>query len=351
MPTRRAGIVLVIPAHNEQDSIVASLDSVDAQTRTPDRVVVMADNCTDDTIAVVKKHDPRREVWQSVNNTEKKAGALNQAWARLQVDYADEDFFLVMDADTELAPDFVENAQRAAVTRADVGGVCATFYGKAGGGVLGFMQRLEYARFARSLNRKKGITFVLSGTATLFAFGVLRRLERERGYLYDSSALIEDYELSLALRTRGYVVYAPKNVQVTTDVMPGVKTLWQQRIRWQRGTLHELRRYGWNRVTMPDIARQFLLAGSTLARALFLVLLGVTLLSVGGLDIQWKWTALSGIIAFERAVTVRSLGKKYVFAAAVLVLEELYGLFREAFFLRSAWLAFFGPAEWQWHKT
>jgi cellulose synthase/poly-beta-1,6-N-acetylglucosamine synthase-like glycosyltransferase len=342
-------VVVVIPAHNEEDDIAESLWSVNVQSHLAARKIVMVDNCTDDTEAVAEHFG--WEVWRSEGNAHKKAGALNQMWDRLNHMLDDEDYLLIMDADTRLDKNFIANTLRQAKVRPDVGGVCATFYGKEGGGVLGFFQRLEYARFARSLARKGGQTFVLSGTATLFPVRVLRAIYDDRGYLYDHTALIEDYEVSLALRHRGFQIYAPRDCRVYTDVMVTVKALWNQRIRWQRGTLHELKRYGWTKHTAPDIGRQFLLLGATLARLLLFTMIALSLTVLGGLEIQWQWMALSAIIAVERAVTVRKMGWKYVVVASVLFLEELYGVFRETWFIRSVWLILFGNPEWQWHKT
>ena len=43
----------------------------------PGRIVVVADNCTDDTAEIARQHGC--EVFTTVSNTDKKAGALNQA--------------------------------------------------------------------------------------------------------------------------------------------------------------------------------------------------------------------------------------------------------------------------------
>jgi len=47
-------VVALVPAHNEEASIGLALDSLAAQTRRPDLVIVIADNCTDGTVAVVQ---------------------------------------------------------------------------------------------------------------------------------------------------------------------------------------------------------------------------------------------------------------------------------------------------------
>ena len=78
-------LTVLIAAHNEEQSIGATLDSVLAQERVADRIVVAADNCTDATaeIALLKGLGSARPflVHETVDNTHKKSGALNQAWA------------------------------------------------------------------------------------------------------------------------------------------------------------------------------------------------------------------------------------------------------------------------------
>ena len=73
-------LTVLVPAHDEALTIAATLESLWGQTRPPDRVVVVADNCTDDTAESRGEHGA--EVFTTVGNTEKKAGALNQALSR-----------------------------------------------------------------------------------------------------------------------------------------------------------------------------------------------------------------------------------------------------------------------------
>jgi cellulose synthase/poly-beta-1,6-N-acetylglucosamine synthase-like glycosyltransferase len=58
-------LTVLIPAHNEEDLLAQTLTSLLAQSRRPDRVIVVADNCTDSTVAIasnteLKSSDPRR---------------------------------------------------------------------------------------------------------------------------------------------------------------------------------------------------------------------------------------------------------------------------------------------------
>ena len=65
-------LTVLVPAYNEALTIAATLESLWGQTRPPDRVVVVADNCSDDTADIARAHGA--DVFTTVGNTEKKAG-------------------------------------------------------------------------------------------------------------------------------------------------------------------------------------------------------------------------------------------------------------------------------------
>ena len=71
-------IAMLIPAHNEERLIAKTIDSVLSQSLCPDRIIVIADNCTDATAAIARAKGV--EVLETVDNTAKKAGALNQGY-------------------------------------------------------------------------------------------------------------------------------------------------------------------------------------------------------------------------------------------------------------------------------
>ena len=93
-------LTVLVPAHNEAQGIAATLTSLTAQSRSPERIIVVADNCTDDTVAIARRCGA--EVIESVDNVHKKAGALNQALARILPTQGENDLVMVMDADTVL---------------------------------------------------------------------------------------------------------------------------------------------------------------------------------------------------------------------------------------------------------
>ena len=93
-------ITVLLPAHNEEASLPGTLDSLFSQSHPPDRVIVVADNCTDGTERIAAARGV--EVMPSVGNTRKKAGALNQALSKILPHQGDNDLVMIMDADTQL---------------------------------------------------------------------------------------------------------------------------------------------------------------------------------------------------------------------------------------------------------
>ena len=338
-------LVLVIPAHNEENGISQTLMSVASQTVRPDRVIVMCDNCTDSTAALAREAHGV-EVWESVENTGQKGGALNQAWDRLRDDLTPNDFLATMDADTELDEHFFEYALDVYKKRKSVGGVCATFKSEPQETPLGLAQEIEYARFCRAVGRKKGVAKCLAGAAVVYSARVLKQLYAKRGFLY-APVLVEDYELTLAIRHEGYLVIAPKKCRATTEIMPSMRSFWHQRRRWYEGTIQELRRYGWTKYTHRDIGAQVFTLATLSLRILFIVTLLLTFFMVGTLSLPF-W-ALLPLILFSavRAVEAWRLGWKYSVLAA-LMFEELYLVLLEIIFVVSLFHAYLGRKEVAW---
>ncbi len=250
---RTTHLSVFIPAHNEQAVLGRALMSLAQQSRPAHRVVVVADNCTDETVRVAREHGV--EVIETVANTQKKAGALNQVLAaHLASVEADNsgDVVMVMDADSTIAPEFLEIALELLESDPDLMAVGGLFSGEPGNGVLGQLQRNEFTRYQRILGRREGRVFVLTGTGSLFRTYALRAVAQTRGSLfpgtagdvYDTLAMTEDNELTLALKTLGGKMRSPAPCRVTTEVMSSWRDLFRQRLRWQRGGLENVGAYG-----------------------------------------------------------------------------------------------------------
>lgn len=335
-------ITILIPAHNEGAGISETLDSLKCQTL-PEclRIIVLADNCTDNTGEVARAAGA--EVFETVNNTYKKAGALNQWLDRHLADMHPRESIMVMDADSVLDPDFLRNAILYQYRGYHaVGGV---FLGKEGGSFVGWNQRNEYARYGRDVARKRGKTLVLTGTATLFTAkclqdvvagrwsGVIPGASQNSGetpHVYDTKALTEDNELTFALLHLGYKIIAPVECGLKTEVMESWSDLWKQRYRWKRGAIENNMHYGFTRYTAKYWGLQLWGAIGIAATAFYLYTLIAAIL-FGQLHWYPVWILVTVIYVLERAITVaRFRGVKHALIAASLVAEMPYDLFLQA---------------------
>ena len=329
----------MVPAHNEEAGIAATVRSLQAQSRRPDRIIVVADNCTDRTPALAAECGA--EVLVTVGNTHKKAGALNQALEVVLPTLEKDDFVLVADADSALAPGFVA-AALAEFADPNTGAVGGVFHGGPGGGVPGVLQRMEYARYARDLSRHDRV-WVLTGTATLHRAAALRLVAAARGRVlpgvrgdvYDRAALTEDMEITLAVQALGYRLSSPAACQVMTEVMPTWSSLFKQRLRWQRGAIENLRTYGVSRVTAPYLCQQLLIATGILAMGLYLTYTTWWMTTVG-LRVSAFWCAVGAVFLTERVVTVWRMGWRQRALAAVMLVEWAYDLFLQSVVIRAA---------------
>jgi cellulose synthase/poly-beta-1,6-N-acetylglucosamine synthase-like glycosyltransferase len=343
---REPRVVVLIPAHDEEGCIAGALRSVWAQSRTPDQVVVVADNCSDRTAEVARLWGA--EVFETAGNAYKKAGALNQALRALLPGLEDDDAVLVMDADSFLDAGFVGHALRK-LSLGRYGGVGGTFGGREGGGFVGMLQRNEFARYARDVNRKKGKVLCLTGTAALLKARALRDVAGSRpgGNVYDTEVLTEDFELTLRLGHLGYSVVSPKECTLSTEVMETWGDLARQRLRWKRGAVENLIQYGLTGVTLEHWARQLVTMLGIVVTALYLSTLFYALAVQHALQFYPVWIAVTLVFVAERAVSVRRRGWRMSLLASTLVVEMPFDLFLQAVHLKAYWQAMF-KAERSW---
>ncbi|GAA3387081.1 glycosyltransferase family 2 protein [Cryptosporangium minutisporangium] len=318
-------VTILVPAHNEADGIYVTVQGLLSQSQRPDQVIVVADNCTDDTAEIARTAGAT--VMESVGNRHKKAGALNQALARLLPDTAPDDLIMVVDADSVLDFDFLRNATAWLMSDPSLGAIGGLFRGGPGGGFVGHLQRNEYERYRRDVHRLRGKCLVVTGTAALFRASTLLSVSRARlagvlpagngiGGVYDTSVLTEDNELTFALKTLGYGVLSPSDCTLTTEVMTSWGDLWRQRERWKRGAVENCIQYGFTRVTWRYWGRQFVTMLGVLITFAYLGSIVFSLAFYGGLHVKLFWLGVTGIFMIERVVTVRYRGWRQMLISA-----------------------------------
>jgi cellulose synthase/poly-beta-1,6-N-acetylglucosamine synthase-like glycosyltransferase len=365
-------LTVLIAAHDEEQSIGATLDSVLAQVRKADLVIVAADNCTDATIEIAQSKQPLHlsstlVVFETVDNTHKKAGALNQAWALAR---SSTDLFVCIDVDSMLPPNALGDWE-AEFIRDDVLAGCSAKFTMLSAQELAVLAesgevpttagelpdltfreriwcRLQKAEFAKwtdtALRRKNRWTSVLAGTACAIRASALDTVVAERAergelpepWTYRSE--VEDFELTYRLRALGYECRVSADVRAYTGAMLTLRTLWAQRMKWQAGTVRDLKAIGMNKLTIVDWWQQFLGLVAALLRVSWVLLLVFGLLLTHGvhlLQFWWIFPATFILCDVREAWRVPHRTWADVLTAALLVPQEIFAWLRAGWFLWS----------------
>ncbi|MDP9072850.1 MAG: glycosyltransferase family 2 protein [Actinomycetota bacterium] len=322
-------VVALIPAHNEEQHIEQTILSVQRQSMPPRAIVVIADNCTDRTSEIAGRCGA--VVFETVGNTARKAGALNQGLAYASKRYRSAKFILQMDADTVLDEHFVQRTVEAMEASPRIGGLGASFVGRAEPTsnvffrFLVWSQRLEFVRFHSGQLTHQ--TSVLSGTASLLRVKTLLELSRSGGQVWDEDCIVEDYKLTKKMQKRGWLCMTDRSFVAHTDVMTTWQALIRQRLRWQSGTLQVIfRDFRGERCARFDAWRQrmtYALMIPHVAGYVFL-LLALTIWGAHLASLLMVWAVLS----LYEGWLARRLGWKSALFAATLLPLEFYNLLR-----------------------
>lgn len=234
---------VLICARNEEAVIADLIDSLHGQTYPQDKlkIFVMADNCTDRTAdaaraagATVYERFDREKVG--------KGYALDTLLGHIAQDEPEGfDGYFVFDADNLLRPDYIERMNE---TFSDGHDIVTSYrnsknYGdnwiSAGYG-LWFLRESEYLNHARML---LGTSCAVSGTGFLFS----RKVLREQGG-WPFHLLIEDIQFSVSHILDGYKIAFCPQAELFDEQPVTFRQSWRQRMRWSRGYLQVLCRYG-----------------------------------------------------------------------------------------------------------
>ncbi len=277
----RLRIVALVPAHDEAAGIGATIEALLAQTRPLDDIVVIGDNCTDDTVAIARRYPVT--VIETVLNQHRKSGALNMAWRRFATDA---DIVVTVDADTELDANAVADWEAEFQADEHLGGSTAKFTMRPGKGMLLRWQRFEFAASV-DVALRRGRTSVLAGAGAALRNAALRNVmergDREGPWTYAST--VEDFELTHRLRELGWGCRTSPTIRAFTDPMPSVSALWGQRLKWSSGTAEDLMSFGLTRLTFLAWCQQAAGMLAVMTRVLWvMVTIWAFMLGAGGLQ-------------------------------------------------------------------
>ncbi|MFD5390946.1 bifunctional polysaccharide deacetylase/glycosyltransferase family 2 protein [Streptomyces sp. NPDC127074] len=230
---RRAGgpVSVLVPAHNEEAGISATLHSLLASTHTTLQVIVIDDGSTDSTAEIVAAvPDPRVTLVRQRNAG--KAAALNTGLA-----HAHHDIVVMVDGDTVFEPDAIERLVQP-LAHPVIGAVSGNVKVANRTGLLGRWQHLEYVT---GCNLDMRMFEVLECMPTVpGAIGAFRREALMGVGGVSDDTLAEDTDLTMALWRAGWKVVHEEHAIAWTEAPHSVSQLWRQRYRWCYGTLQAM---------------------------------------------------------------------------------------------------------------
>lgn len=227
----RPRVAVLVPAHDEALGIAASLSTVRRQMVPGDRLIVVADNCSDETARVALAAGA--EVTERSNlQLRGKGYALDHGIRFLEA--APPEVVLIVDADCELHPGSLDRlARRCAATHRPVQAL-DLMYAPADAGLKTRIAAFAWAvkNHARPLgNHRVGLPCQLMGTGMAFPWELIRGAPLASGHI------VEDMRLGLDLAAIGAAPQFCPEALVTSVFPTGSQGIAEQRTRWEQGHL------------------------------------------------------------------------------------------------------------------
>jgi len=241
-PGRRASLAVLVPAHNEESGIAATLAGVRAQLAAGDRLLVVADNCSDATADVARAAGA--EVIERASELRGKGYALAHGIDHLRA--APPSAVVIVDADCDLAPGALDALMHdLAVTRRPV----QALYLMLAPAGAGLSRRLaQFAWRVRNWARpagwhRLGMPCQLMGTGMAFDWEMLQNAALA------NASIVEDMKLGIDLAARGMAPVFCQRALVTSWFPESAAAAGTQRTRWEHGHIEMILR------EMPGILR------------------------------------------------------------------------------------------------
>ncbi|AHE55008.1 glycosyltransferase family 2 protein [Sphingomonas sanxanigenens] len=227
---------VLMPAHDEAAGIAGPVRAVLAQLRPQDRLIVIADNCTDETAAiarglgatVIERTDPERRG---------KGCALE--FGRAHLSAGADTVVVIVDADCEPEPLAL---QRLAETAGRCHAVVQGAYLMLPPDDATAIVRVScFAFLIKNLVRQRALA-ALAGAALLQGSGMAFPRELFRRIEWRPDSLVEDLDMGLDLLLEGEKVLFEETARFTSAASSQRGTEGQRR-RWEHGMLHSMAVY------------------------------------------------------------------------------------------------------------
>jgi cellulose synthase/poly-beta-1,6-N-acetylglucosamine synthase-like glycosyltransferase len=225
----RSRIGVLVPAHNESTGLRDTLENVKSQLKPGDRLLVVADNCSDDTARIA--HDSGAEVTER-NDLEKIGKGFALDWGLQHLNADPPDIIIIIDADCRLAEHAVD---RLAMVCAETGRPAQALYLITAPATSPVQYRVaEFAFRVKNWVRPLGLLAMngpcqLTGTGMAFPWNVIRSVDLA------SEQIVEDLKLGLDLTAAGAPPLFCPSAALTSEFPFSVKGAKSQRQRWEKG--------------------------------------------------------------------------------------------------------------------
>lgn len=219
-------ITILIPAHNEERSIRATVDSCLNQTRTPDQILVVNDGSTDSTAEILASFGDKIKVVTIP------IASGNKSYAQeFGLKHVTGDIFIATDGDTVLGRNFVQYIEE-------------DFKDKSVTAVAGYVRSVKYNwltacrafEYAVGQNLHKlaqhymSFLFVIPGAA-----GAFRTKVFNDSISFDHDTVTEDLDFTYRLHKQGLKVFYDRRAVVFTQDPTTINQYINQMRRWFGG--------------------------------------------------------------------------------------------------------------------
>ena len=295
----RQPVTVLVPAHNESLGLLPTLANVQAQLLPGDRLLVVADNCSDDTAAVATAAGA--EVVER-NDPTKRGKGYALEWGIRHLDSHPPGIVIMVDADCRLADGAID---RLALTCTATGRpVQALYLMTAPKNSQINHQAAEFSWRVKNWLRPLGLHALdlpcqLMGTGMAFPWDVIRPADLASGQI------VEDLKLGLDLTLAGHAPVFCPSARVTSEFASSVKGAGSQRQRWEQGHLEMILKTAPRLLAKAVTRRDLDLLAITLDLAIPpLSLLGMLVLGIFVLSLPY---AISGYSLVAFAISTASL--------------------------------------------
>lgn len=337
--TARPPLAVLVPAHDEGAGILATLSSIQAQLQPGDRLLVVADNCSDDTAALAS-HAGAEVLIRHDTTRRGKGYALDAGVRHLAANSPA--MVVVLDADCLLGPRALETlAQRC---HAAVRPVQALYLMRAPAGA-GLKTRIaEFAWTVKNHGRALGLA-AIGLPCQLMGSGMAFPWHQIEAAALASADLVEDLRLGLDFARDGKAPLFCPEALVTSEFPVNAKGLQSQRTRWEHGHLAMLFRDGpgllWRGLRSANLPLLVLTLDMCVPPLALLVLaslaagaLGVLLWALTGATLPWLLALCGPLLLGVTVLTAWLRFGRGILSARELAYAPIYALVKIPLYLK-----------------